>query len=87
MLAKYRFRYEDFEAFFVNEKGKYQRKDEMLWQYKDFIIGISSNCTHFVMNHYNSSFDKSEYTETDISYTLEQFGSDWYSFILEETEN
>ena len=56
MAIKYRFKYEEFDQHYKSENGKYMRKDEMIWEYDNVIIGISKTPDHFVMNHYGKSF-------------------------------
>ena len=84
MAIKYRFNYEEFDHFCEKENGKCQRKDEMLWEYDSFIIGISKTKDHFVMNHYSKSFDKSEYVLADDSYSLHTHINNWCDFKLSD---
>ena len=80
MAIKYRFKYEEFDHFYKIENGKCQRKDDMLWEYDNIIIGISKTKDYFVMNHYGKSFDKSEYVMADDSYSLDTHINNWCDF-------
>lgn len=82
MAIRYRFKYEEFDHFCEIENGKYQRKDDMLWEYDNFIIGISKTKDYFVMNHYGKSFDKSEYVMADDSYSLDTHINNWCDFYV-----
>ena len=82
MAIKYRFLYEEFDHFYKDENGKYKRKDEMIWEYDNVIIGISKTPDHFVMNHYGKSFDKSEYIMVSDSYTLDSYCDGWWNNVL-----
>ena len=84
MAKKYRFRFESFDHFYDKVNGKYQRKDEMLWEYDSFIIGISKTADHFVMNHYGKSFDKSEYAIVSDSYNLDIYCDEWFTHEIAE---
>ena len=87
MATKYRFKYEVFDHY--NDErvnGKYIRKDEMLWEYDNFIVGISKTKDHFVMNHYSKSFDKSEYIMVSDSYTLDKYIDEWFDYEIFQFE-
>jgi hypothetical protein len=87
MMTIYRFRYEEFDQYHDEKvNGKYQSKDEMLWEYDNLIVGISKTKDHFVINHYSKDIDKSEYIVCDKNYTLTEYGADWFSWVLENVE-
>ena len=87
MAKKYRFRFEEFDHYHDERvNGKYIRKDEMLWEYDNFIVGITQTENHFVMNHYSKSFDKSQYIMVSDSYNLDKYVDEWFSFEIAEFE-
>jgi hypothetical protein len=86
MATKYRFLFEELDQYYKLENGKSQRKDEMLWEYDNFIIGISSTTNHFVMNHYNKNYDKSEYIMVSDNYTLDTYCDQWFDYEISQFE-
>jgi len=84
MATKYRFKFEEFNHFYDKVNGKCQRKDEILWEYDNFIIGISKTKDHFIMNHYSKDFDKSEYVIVDDNYSLDLHINNWCDFELSD---
>lgn len=86
MVAKYRFKYEDHERLYLNEKGKCEGKSEMLWEFERTIVGITDTGSHYEINHYNKNFDKSEYVKVEMDYTLKQYGRDWFDKVLEDLD-
>ncbi len=86
MAKKYRFKFEEFDHFGEKINGKYPRKDEMLWEYDNFIVGITQTENHFVMNHYCKNYDKSEYIMVSDSYNLDKYLDEWFDFEIAEFE-
>jgi hypothetical protein len=86
MAKKYRFLFEEFDRYGEKVNGKYQRKDEMLWEYDNLIVGITQTQDHFVINQYSKNFNKSEYTMVSDSYTLDKYVDEWFTFEIAEFE-
>ncbi len=86
MVVKYRFRYEDCDVFFRDKNGKLQRKDEMIWEYDHLVVGISQDKDHYIINHYNKNFDKSEYTMVNEEYKLEDYSDEWFYYMINDNE-
>ena len=78
--------FEEFDHYHQKQNGKYKRKDEMLWEYDNFIIGISSTENYFVMNHYTKNYDKSEYIMVSDNYTLDTYCDKWFDYEIAEFE-
>ena len=62
-------------------------KDDMLWVFENFIVGVSDSSKHFVMNHYGKDFDKSNYVKVDMDYTLDKFYEEYFEWVFEEMEH
>lgn len=86
MVAKYRLRYEDIDRWTKTAEGKLKLKDEMLWEYDRFIIGISQGENHFIINHYSKDYDKSEYIMVEENYSLDKYSDDWWDHTIEVWE-
>lgn len=52
-------------------------------QFDDKFVGMSVTDDYFVINHYNKSFDLSEYTEVDLDYTLYFYSFDEFEHMIE----
>ena len=57
-------------------------KDEMLWEFSNFILGISKTKDKYVLNYYETDFDKTNYVEVDFSYNLEDYTDEFIDWML-----
>ena len=78
--------YKDCDQYHSKVNGKYQRKDEMLWEFENMIVGISLHDDKYIINHYNNNFDKSEYEVCDMDLSLKEYGLEWFNWILETSD-
>lgn len=76
-MKKYRLKIEDH---------LFSDKDDLLWEFESFIVGISRSNEQYKINHYTKSFDKSCYVEVDNTYTFDDFVNDWWEIKLAENE-
>lgn len=75
MLEKYRFNFEEFDKCCV---------DDMIWVFENLVIGYTDNGKHHVLNHYNKSFDLSEYKKVDLSYSHDDFILEYMDWCFKE---
>jgi len=84
-MIKYRFKFEEFESHHkIN--GKLVMKDEMIWILNHIVVGFTALGDKYIINHYNESFDLTEYVEVSEEYNSKNYCSDWWDFQIKEWE-
>ena len=78
MKEKYRFNYQEAEKC---------AKDDVLWVFDNFIIGITDTGQHYKMNHYGLQFDKTNYIKVDLEYSLDSFYEEYMEWVFDEMEH
>ena len=78
MVKRYRFNFESYQERYYDASGNIKYKDEMIWDHGNLLIGISKTTDQFIINHYNASFDKSEYILVEDTYNLVDYCDDWW---------
>lgn len=84
-MTKYRFRFEDFDAYVIKD-NKIISKDDMIWVFDNLVVGISTTHEYHVINHYNKDFDLSEYVRVDDAYNSNDFCDEWWDHTIKVME-
>lgn len=75
MLEKYRFNFEEVDKCCV---------DDMIWVFENFVIGFTDYGKEYVLNHYNKSFDLSDYKKVDLKYTHDDYMIEYLDWCFAE---
>ena len=75
---KYRFNFEEIDKCC---------KDDLLWVFDNFIVGIGKTGEHFVTNHYSKDFDKTNYIKVELDYSIDDYDRQYMEWVFSEMEH
>ena len=78
MKEKYRFNFEEIDKCC---------KDDLLWVFDNFIVGIGKTGEHFVTNHYSKDFDKTNYIKVELDYSIDDYDRQYMEWVFSEMEH